>query len=239
MLQSPAAIMLQPATSKVPPKVKEKKRLFQMQLKNDGDEVDARNIDGSTPLCDACAAGNIECVKLLLAHGAKANPPLFTATPLHEACMSGNSECVRILIEVGANLEAHDCHFGTPLHAACSSERVDCVKVLLNAGAKVNATKLHETALHHAARVKNVDMIDLLVEFGGNVYARDNRGKKPSDYTRPGAPAAECLDYYERMPLSLVQLCRVSLRKELGQGGLQKVAELNIPQRLINYLSYQ
>lgn len=41
---------------------------------------------------------------------------------------------MRLLIDVGANLEAHDCHFGTPLHVACAREHLDCVKVLLNAG---------------------------------------------------------------------------------------------------------
>lgn len=51
--------------------------------------MDARNIDGSTPLCDACAAGSLECVKLLLEYGATVNPPLFTFSPLHEACMGG------------------------------------------------------------------------------------------------------------------------------------------------------
>ncbi|MBN3292090.1 ASB13 protein, partial [Polypterus senegalus] len=162
-----------------------------------GAQVDARNIDGSTPLCDACAAGSIECAKVLLEHGANVNPPLFTATPLHEACMSGNAECVRLMILQGARLEAHDCHFGTPLHVACAREHIDCVKVLLNAGAKVNAAKLHETALHHAAKVKNVDLIELLVQFGGNVYARDNQGKKPVDYTRSGTPASLCLQFYE------------------------------------------
>lgn len=54
-------------------------------------KVDARNIDGSTPLCDACAAGSLECVKLLLEYGATVNPPLFTFSPLHEACMGGVS----------------------------------------------------------------------------------------------------------------------------------------------------
>lgn len=54
-------------------------------------QVEARNIDGSTPLCDACAAGSLECVKLLLEYGATVNPPLFTFSPLHEACMSGLS----------------------------------------------------------------------------------------------------------------------------------------------------
>ncbi|XP_023803195.1 ankyrin repeat and SOCS box protein 13-like, partial [Cyanistes caeruleus] len=97
-------------------------------------QVDARNIDGSTPLCDACASGSVECVRLLLAHGAKVNPPLYTASPLHEACMNGSSECVQLLIDVGANLEAHDCHFGTPLHVACARQHLRCAKLLLQAG---------------------------------------------------------------------------------------------------------
>ncbi|XP_005607012.2 ankyrin repeat and SOCS box protein 13 isoform X1 [Equus caballus] len=203
-----------------------------------GAQVDARNIDGSTPLCDACASGSIECVKLLLSYGAKVNPPLYTASPLHEACMSGSSECVRLLIDVGANLEAHDCHFGTPLHVACAREHLDCVKVLLKAGANVNAAKLHETALHHAAKVRNVDLIEMLIEFGGNIYARDNRGKKPSDYTWSSSAPAKCFEHYEKTPLTLSQLCRVTLRRATGVRGLEKIAKLNIPSRLIDYLSY-
>ncbi|XP_070328364.1 ankyrin repeat and SOCS box protein 13 isoform X1 [Odocoileus virginianus] len=203
-----------------------------------GAQVDARNIDGSTPLCDACASGSVECVKLLLSYGAKVNPPLYTASPLHEACMSGSSECVRLLIDVGANLEAHDCHFGTPLHVACAREHLDCVKVLLNAGANVNAAKLHETALHHAAKVKNVDLIEMLIQFGGNIYARDNRGRKPSDYTWASSAPARCLEHYEKTPLSLSQLCRVSLRRAAGVRGLEKIARLDIPPRLIDFLSY-
>lgn len=62
-----------------------------LTLVSSSHKVDARNIDGSTPLCDACASGSIECVKLLLSYGAKVNPPLYTASPLHEACMSGES----------------------------------------------------------------------------------------------------------------------------------------------------
>ncbi|KAM4036128.1 ankyrin repeat and SOCS box protein 13 [Anomaloglossus baeobatrachus] len=203
-----------------------------------GAQVDARNIDGSTPLCDASAAGSLECMKVLLDYGAKVNPPLYTASPLHEACMSGKSECVKLLIDVGANLEAHDCHFGTPLHVACAREHLDCAKVLLSAGANVNAAKLHETALHHAAKVKNKDLIEMLVEFGGNVYARDNRGKRPSDYSWPNSPPAKCFEYHEKTPRDLSQLCRLRLRKALGQGAVEKVYKLNIPQRLIEYLAY-
>lgn len=41
---------------------------------------------------------------------------------------------MQLLIDVGANLEAHDCHFGTPLHVACAREHLDCAKLLLKAG---------------------------------------------------------------------------------------------------------
>ena len=51
----------------------------------------------------------------------------------------------------------------------------------------MNADKFHETALHNSARVEMVDMIELLVDFGGNVYVRDNDNKKPIDYPKPGS----------------------------------------------------
>ena len=69
--------------------------------------------------------------------------------------------------------------------------------LLTPAGANVNAAKLHETALHHAAKVKNVDLIEMLIQFGGNIYARDNRGRKPSDYTWASSAPARCLEHYE------------------------------------------
>lgn len=68
---------------------------------------------------------------------------------------------------------------------------------LSSQGANVNAAKLHETALHHAAKAKNIDLIELLVEFGGNVYARDNLNKKPIHYTILGSPSYICLEFCE------------------------------------------
>lgn len=40
-------------------------------------------------------------------------------------------------------------------------------------------------------------MIEILVEFGANVYARDQHNRKPVDYTTPGSPSAGCLSFYE------------------------------------------
>ncbi|NXW50478.1 ASB13 protein, partial [Nyctiprogne leucopyga] len=237
------------------------------QLIESGACVNAVTYDSITPLHEASLRGQTQCVKLLLAAGAQVVNPVpdpsclfraagggcqvgrkcqglldsaaaWTVPCLSQPFPSGGSECVQLLIDVGANLEAHDCHFGTPLHVACAREHLDCAKLLLKAGANVNAAKLHETALHHAAKVKNVDLVEMLIEFGGNIYARDNRGKKPSDYTWSSSPAAKCFEYYEKTPLSLSQLCRVTVRKAAGQRALEKIAKLNIPPRLIQYLSY-
>ncbi|XP_024271824.1 ankyrin repeat and SOCS box protein 13-like isoform X3 [Oncorhynchus tshawytscha] len=165
-----------------------------------GAQVDARNTDGSTPLCEACSVGSFDCVRMLLEHGAKVNPTLssLTTSPLHEACMGGNADVVKIMIAKGASLEAYDLYYGTPLHVACANDHTACVKVLLNAGAKVNYARLHKTALHHAAKVKSVDMIDMLVEFGTNIYAKDKNDKKPIEYIEPGSPAALCLEFYDK-----------------------------------------
>ncbi|XP_077450617.1 ankyrin repeat and SOCS box protein 13-like isoform X2 [Stigmatopora argus] len=206
-----------------------------------GAQVDARNVDGNTPLCEACAVGSLDCVKLLLERGAKVNPSLTsrTASPLHEACMRGNSECVKLLIAEGASLEAYDLYRGTPLHVACNDQHANCAKELLNAGANVNAVRLHRTALHLAAKVAQVEMIETLMEFGANVYARDKHDKKAIDLATPGSPVASCLRSYEANPLNLQQLSRLAVRRKVGTRSLKVVGQLQIPKLIIGYLRYE
>uniref|UniRef100_A0A672JR66 Ankyrin repeat and SOCS box containing 11 n=1 Tax=Sinocyclocheilus grahami TaxID=75366 RepID=A0A672JR66_SINGR len=123
-------------------------------------------------------SGTFECVRLLLEYGAKVNPILSSGTtsPLHEACVGGVLVWCKL-----ASLEAYDLYYGTPLRVACASRHLECVKVLLNAGVQVDATRLYETPLDHAAKSNNVDMIELLVEFGANIYACGKYDRKPPD----------------------------------------------------------
>lgn len=206
-----------------------------------GAQVDVRTIHGSTPLCNACSAGSLECAKLMLEYGAKVNPSLtaLTASPLHEACIHGNVEVVKLMIASGARLEAYDVYFGPPLHIACAKGHISCVRELLNSGAVVNSVKFHETALHHAARVNMVDMIELLMEFGANVYVSDNLGRKPIDYTTPGSPSYNCFVFYESNPLSLQQLCRITVRTMLGTRASEVIDQLDISHGIYNYLQYR
>ena len=64
-------------------------------------------------------------------------------------------------------------------------------------GAKVNASRFHDTALHHAARRDSVELLDMLVQFGANVYARDKHNHLASHFTKPGTAAQGCLLHYE------------------------------------------
>lgn len=78
----------------------------------------------------------------------------------------------------------------------------DCYLFL---GAKVNAARLHETPLHHAAKHMRVEMLEILVEFGANIYARDQHNRKPVDYTTPGSPSEACLQFYESKFESIIK----------------------------------
>ena len=94
----------------------------------------------------------------------------------------------------------------------------------LTTGAKVNATRLHETPLHHAAKNMRVEMIEILVEFGANVYARDQHNRKPVDYTTPGSPSAGFLSFYESECLCSARLlyCSISTLPEVGSTSTMK-----------------
>ncbi|XP_029472105.1 ankyrin repeat and SOCS box protein 13 isoform X7 [Rhinatrema bivittatum] len=226
-------------------------------------EADWRSKEGfwadRTPVHEAARQGHVGQLQELIDYGACVNlVTVDSITPLHEACLQRQTQCVKLLLTAGAQVDARNIDGSTPLCDACASGSIECIKLLLEHGAKVNlplftasplheacmsganvnAAKLHETALHHASKVKNKDLIKMLVEFGGNVYARDNRGKKPADYTWPSSAPAKCLEYYEKMPMTLSQICRLSLRKAVGQRGLDKIAKLNIPPRIIEFLSY-
>lgn len=64
---------------------------------------DGETIEGAPPLWCAAAAGHLDVVKLLIAHGASVNSTTRTnSTPLRAACFDGHLEIVKYLILHGA-----------------------------------------------------------------------------------------------------------------------------------------
>jgi ankyrin repeat protein len=109
--------------------------------------------DGATPFLRAAQSGDVELMKLLLAHGA--DPKIFTAhdvTPLAVAAGIGwvegvtfewspeqNLEAVKMCLELGINPSAADDEGRTALHGAAHKGRLEVIQLLVDHGADLNA----------------------------------------------------------------------------------------------------
>ena len=117
----------------------------------EGADLNARDVDGWTPLHKAATSSETPAViKTLLNAGADLNArDEIGRTPLHMAAFSKTPAVVKVLLDAGADLNARAEDGWTPLHfAAAFSKTPAVVKVLLDAGADPNArTKYGRTAL--------------------------------------------------------------------------------------------
>jgi ankyrin repeat protein len=151
--------------------------------------------------------GDVSAIKFLLASGAQPDA-LGGDFGLATACFHGHWRLCQFLIERGAdvNLPASDTG-ETPLHAAlCSGDIAHnlVLKVLLGSGANPNCVTKQsvetggfmrdsrtkgETPLHRAAAFCDEDAIQMLIDAGAALDARDMNGDSPltwaSWYLRP------------------------------------------------------
>jgi uncharacterized protein len=118
---------------------------------------------GSTPLQRAAYGGDVEMMKLLLAHGAD-----WTL---------GNINGVTPLIAMTNG-------GGTRGRGKTEAKMLAGLDVLLNAGADINQQggTNGETPLHTAARLNMPEVVKFIVAHGGDLNAKDNRGLIPLDY---------------------------------------------------------
>ena len=109
--------------------------------------------DGATPFLRAAQSGDVELMKLLLAHGA--NPKIFTAhnvTPLAVAAGIGwvegvtyewspeeNLEAVKMCLDLGIDPNVADDEARTALHGAAHKGRVEVIQALVDHGANLDA----------------------------------------------------------------------------------------------------
>ncbi len=147
-----------------------------------GAGVNARQVEGRTPLYQAASLGNATAiVKLLLAGGA--DPQIATAngrTPLMAASGRGDIEAMTLLLNAKAAVDVRDGAGDTALILAAGDGNPHAVRLLLDRGADAKArTKRNETALGNAGTTGNEEIIRLLLEHGADVNARNIRGYTP------------------------------------------------------------
>ncbi|XP_044286193.1 ankyrin repeat and SOCS box protein 9 isoform X2 [Varanus komodoensis] len=202
-----------------------------------GAHVNTTTIDWNTPLFNACVSGSIDCLNLLLQHGASPHAASDLASPIHEAAKRGHTKCVESLISHGVNIDHNIKHLGTPLYVACENQQVDCAKILLESGASANSGKSLDSPLHVAAQTSNADMVQLLIDFGANTRALNAEGKKPTELAPPNSRLQQIFLQREG-PLSLMQLCRLNIRRYMGFKQQQRISELLLPDELKRFLLY-
>ena len=96
-------------------------------------QVDARNLDGETPLMIAALKGQVDVVQRLLARDADVNKPGWT--PLHYAASGGQEAVIRILLDANAYIDAESPNGTTPLMMAAYYGGPKVTKLLLEEGA--------------------------------------------------------------------------------------------------------
>lgn len=144
------------------------------------------------PLHVACLRGDVKIAHFLL--NSRADPMLVDIskgdTPLHYAARNGNVALMELLLEYYFRKEGTDSrHFinvqgrkkRTPLDTAAHFANKDAVRWLLSKGATTSVTddETQRTPLHSAARHGSMAVTKLLVNAGGDPFARNKFGQTP------------------------------------------------------------
>lgn len=170
---------LQPETTALHQAIDDDDLIEAMRQLEAGADVNARNVQGCTPLYLAVGEENLEAVRLLLEHGA--DPDLAASqvwTPLHLAVAKKLPEIVRVLLDHGAD-HSRTRHGGwTPLHVAVNDRSGDIVRMLLEHGADPNLALDNGTTPLRTTQNKDFeDMRALLIEYGGepkSIYTEES-----------------------------------------------------------------
>uniref|UniRef100_A0A8D2KML0 Ankyrin repeat and SOCS box containing 5 n=1 Tax=Urocitellus parryii TaxID=9999 RepID=A0A8D2KML0_UROPR len=235
-------------------------------LLSQGYNVNAVTIDHVTPLHEACLGDHVACARALLEAGANVNAiTIDGVTPLFNACSQGSASCTELLLEYGAKAQLESClpsptheaaskgnlfldiqyvdqdvpHLGTPLYVACMSQQFHCIWRLLYAGADVQKGKYWDTPLHAAAQQSSTEIVNLLLEFGADINAKNTELLRPIDVSTSNSMVERILLQHEATPSSLCQLCRLCIRNCIGRPRLHLIPQLQLPTLLQNFLQYR
>jgi ankyrin repeat protein len=129
---------------------------------------------GATPLLRASKAGDVEAMKLLIAHGANVDLPTSTGiTPLMAA--SGNGS---------VNLDTRGRY-------KTEAQAIEAVELLVKSGADINARdRSGQTALHGAASWGWNGLVKSLAANNVDLGARDGQGRTAADIARGAASSS-------------------------------------------------
>ena len=161
-------------------------------LKTDVD-VNYTNNNGSTPLLVACSNGNLDIVKLLLAHGAIVNNPDSNYSALNNAAISGHIDVVNELLDRGADPTWTDTiRSGRGIVERVNSEpdNQEMVELLIRKGINNGYTIQHAERDGVLEQYQQINMERRAIRM----YVRDYTNL-PMDLVHPNYPDAHITKY--------------------------------------------
>jgi ankyrin repeat protein len=145
-------------------------------------DVNAAEVDGTTPLHWAARVSDVATAELLIRAGANVKAVnRYDVTPLSVACTNGNAAMIALLLEAGADANTALPGGETALMTTARTGSLEGVKLLLAHGADVNAKEAGrgQTALMWAASEGHRDVVRILLDSGADVKARSAGGFTP------------------------------------------------------------
>ena len=135
--------------------------------------MNARDVNGRTPLYIAVEEGHREIVEILIWEGADVNgEDKEGRTPLHIAVWKGDLGLVQTLVDFGADVNARDVNGRTPLHIAVEEGHREIMEMLIREGADVNCRdSLEATPFIYAVYHHYNELEDLLRQVGADTSA--------------------------------------------------------------------
>lgn len=134
---------------------------------------ESRRMDGTTDLMLAATAGDAARVRQWIMAGVRVNATnRYGSTALMGAAAGGFDEVVKVLLEHWAEVNARSKTGLTPLLSAVKNGHASTARILLDDGEG-------KTALIHAVKTMNMELVKILIKHGADVNKKDNFGQTP------------------------------------------------------------
>lgn len=207
--------------------------------------LNIRDDQGNTPLMVACSRKNITVVKYLLRNNANVNAVnnINGMTALH-ICVQDIREkrsleqLIDLLVSCNADMNATS-YQGGVLFYSIILENLDGAAALVRHGVDVNLRdeRAYVDNLSLAKRHGNLELVRLIVSAGFHFsnLAFDLKSLR----AQPDDPVHDFLVHIKRTPLQLKEICRIKIRKCLGNYLMSKIDALPLPTWLQRYLALE